>query len=76
MGSRLLILIQLLLYLLIGIKNHNDNFHAALPINKNGDFIFKENGFKYLTIDEVFEKCIDKGVTKISKIDNLINKFK
>jgi len=57
-------------------KNHNDNFHAALPINKNGDFIFKENGFKDLTIDEVFEKCIDKGVTKINKIEHFINKFK
>jgi hypothetical protein len=45
-------------------SNHNDNFTAALPINKNGDYIFKENGFKDLTIDEVYEKCIIKGVSK------------
>ena len=42
-------------------KNHNENFTAFLPINKNGDYIFKENGFKDLTIDEVYEKCIIKG---------------
>ena len=27
-------------------KNHNDNLYAALPFNKNGEFIFNKNGFK------------------------------
>ena len=57
-------------------SNHNDNFTAALPINKNGDYIFKENGFKDLTIDEVYEKCIIKGVSKINQVNKFISKFR
>ena len=56
-------------------EGHNDNFTAALPININGDYIFKENGFNNLKIDEVYEKCINKGVSKINKVDQFINKF-
>ena len=57
-------------------KNHNDNLYAALPSNKNGEFVFKENGFKNLTVDEVYDHCINKGVSKVNKIDQLINKFR
>jgi len=57
-------------------KNHTDNLYAALPANKNGEFIFKENGFKNLTVDEVYDHCIRKGVSKINQIDQLINKFR
>ena len=57
-------------------EGHKDNFTAALPINNNGDYIFKENGFKNLSIDEVFEKCINKGVSKVNKIDQFFNKFR
>jgi hypothetical protein len=56
--------------------NHNNNLYAALPINRNGDFIFKENGFKNLTVNEVYDHCISKGVSKVSKIDQLINNFR
>ena len=57
-------------------EGHKDNFTAALPINKNGDYIFKEDGFRNLTIDEVYQKCLNKGVSKVNKIDQFINKFK
>jgi ADP-heptose:LPS heptosyltransferase len=57
-------------------KNHNENFTAFLPINKNGDYIFRENGFKDLTIDEVYEKCIIKGVSKVNQVNKFINKFR
>lgn len=57
-------------------EDHNDNFTASLPINTNGDYIFKENGFKDLTVDEVYEKCINKGVSKINKVDQFMNKFR
>ena len=56
-------------------ENHNQNFTAFLPINKNGDYIFRENGFKDLKTDEVYEKCIIKGVSKVSHVDKFINKF-
>lgn len=52
-------------------ENHNKNFYAALPPNKNGEVIFKENGFSKLTIEEVFDKCLSKGISKVSKFDNL-----
>jgi len=56
-------------------KNHNENFTAFLPINKSGDHIFKENGFKDLSIDEVYEKCLIKGISKVGPVDKFINKF-
>ena len=56
--------------------NHKDNFTAFLPVNKNGDYIFKENGFKDLTTEEVYEKCIIKGVSKVSQVNKFINKFR
>ena len=55
--------------------NHKKNFNAALPPNKNGDYIFKENNFSDLSIDEVYEKCIQKGITKINKFDEVKNYF-
>ncbi len=54
-------------------ENHHKNFFAALPPNKNGDFIFKENGFSNLAVDEVCEKCFDKGISKVSKVDEIKN---
>ena len=54
-------------------ENHHKNFFAALPPNINGDFIFKENGFANLTVDEVYKKCSDKGISKVSKLDELKN---
>ena len=56
-------------------KNHNENFTAFLPINNNGDHIFKENGFTDLSIDEVYEKCLIKGISKVGPVDKFINKF-
>ena len=56
--------------------NHKDNFTAFLPVNKNGDYIFKENGFKDLTTEEVYEKCIIKGVSKVNQVNKFINKFR
>jgi len=56
-------------------ENHFKNFLAALPPNLNGDYIFKENGFSYLTIDEVFNKCMEKGISKVSKMGKIINYF-
>ncbi|MDA8691298.1 hypothetical protein N9L88_03345 [Candidatus Pelagibacter bacterium] len=56
-------------------KNHNENFTAFLPVNKNGDYIFKENGFKDLSIDDVYEKCLTKGISKVGPVDKFINKF-
>ena len=50
-------------------ENHNKNFNSLVPPNKNGDYIFKENGFNRLTVDEVFNKCLLKGVKKTSFID-------
>ena len=37
--------------------------------------VFKENGFKDLTIDEVYEKCIIKGISKVGPVEKFINKF-
>ncbi len=56
-------------------ENHHKNFFAALPPNKNGDVIFKENGFSSLTFEEVYEKCLHKGVSKVTKFDDLKNFF-
>jgi len=57
-------------------KNHNDNFDAFLPINKEGEYIFSENGFNNLSINKVYEKCINKGISRINKMDKIFNKFK
>ena len=54
-------------------ENHTENFYAALPPNKNGDFIFNKDSFKNLSVNEVFEKCINKGISKVNKIDELLN---
>lgn len=40
--------------------NHNKNFKSLVPPNKNGDFIFKENGFS-------------KGVTKTGFLNKIFN---
>jgi ADP-heptose:LPS heptosyltransferase len=56
-------------------ENHNKNFNSLLPPNVNGDFIFKENGFKYLTTDEVYEKCISHGVSEVRFVNKLLNFF-
>ena len=53
--------------------NHVKNFTAALPPNKDGDYIFKENDFSSLTVDEVYEKCLKKGVSKVNKFDEIKN---
>ena len=50
-------------------ENHNKNFSSLIPPNKNGDFIFKENGFNRLSVDEVLHKCLLKGVKKTSFIE-------
>ena len=54
-------------------ENHNKNFNSLVPPNKNGDFIFKENGFYNLSTDEVYEKCISKGVSKSSFLNKIFN---
>ena len=54
-------------------KNHNKNLLATIPPNKNGECIFKEDGFGQLTVDEVFQKCLLKGVKKISLIDKFFS---
>ena len=53
--------------------NHNKNFKSLVPQYKNGDFIFKENGFSSLSTDEVFEKCLSKGVSKSGFLNNIFN---
>ena len=35
----------------------------------------KKMDLKILTIDEVYEKCIIKGISKVSPVDKFINKF-
>ena len=54
-------------------ENHNKNFNSLVPPNKNGDFIFKENGFSNLSTDEVYEKCMSKGVTKSGFLNKIFN---
>ena len=56
-------------------ENHHKNFLAALPPNLNGDYIFTENDFSSLSTDEVFNKCMEKGISKVSKIDEIKNYF-
>ena len=51
--------------------NHNENLLATLPINENGKYIFKNNGFENLSIEEVYNECINNGVTA----ENIFNKF-
>lgn len=51
--------------------NHKENFKATLPINKNGKYIFKNNGFENLSIEEVYNECINNGVSA----ENIFNKF-
>lgn len=55
--------------------NHNKNFYAALPPNPNGDFVFKENGFSNLTVDEVYDKCLESGISNVSKLKEIKNFF-
>jgi len=57
-------------------ENHKENYYATLPPNLNGDFIFKEGGFKDLLVEEVYEKCILRGVKKIKQLDKIINFLK
>jgi len=57
-------------------ENHKENYHATLPPNLNGDFIFKEGGFKELLVEEVYDKCILRGVKKIKQLDKIINFLK
>ena len=54
-------------------ENHNKNFNSLVPPNKNGDFIFKENGFSNLSTEEVYEKCLSKGVTKTGFLNKIFN---
>jgi len=51
--------------------NHKENLLATLPINKNGKYIFKNNGFKSLSVEEVYNECINNGVSS----ENIIDKF-
>ena len=54
-------------------ENHNKNFNSLVPPNKNGDYIFKENGFSNLSTEEVYEKCLSKGVTKTGFLNKIFN---
>ena len=56
-------------------ENHQKNFSAALPPNINGDHIFKENNFSDLSIEEVLDKCLKKGITKVTKFEKVKNYF-
>ena len=57
-------------------ENHKSNLSATIPPNINSELIFKENGFESLSVEEIIEKSIKRGVTKVSKIDKLLNFFK
>lgn len=57
-------------------QDHNENYYAFNPINLNGDTIFLEGGFHELTVDQVFQKCLDKGVKKANQINRFINYLK
>jgi len=57
-------------------ENHKNNLSATIPPNINSELIFKENGFESLSVEEIIEKSIKRGVVKISKIDKILNFFK
>ena len=57
-------------------ENHKSNLLATIPPNINSDVIFKENGFESLSVDEVIEKSIKKGVSRVNKIDKVLSFFK
>ena len=57
-------------------KGHKENFYATNPINLNGDSIFTEGGFSKLSEEDVFEKCLKKGVKKIDHTDKFFSFFR
>ena len=57
-------------------ENHKSNLLATIPPNINSEVIFKENGFESLSVEEVVEKSIKRGVSKASKIDKVLSFFK
>ncbi len=57
-------------------ENHKSNLLATIPPNINSDVIFKENGFESLSIEEIVEKSIKRGVSKVNKIDKFLSFFK
>tara|TARA_Y200000002_G_scaffold130189_1_gene107251 strand:+ start:145 stop:1122 length:978 start_codon:yes stop_codon:yes gene_type:complete len=57
-------------------ENHKTNLLATVPPNINSEIIFKENGFESLSVEEVFEKSIKRGVSSVNKIDKVFSFFK
>ncbi len=57
-------------------ENHKSNLLATIPPNINSEIIFKENGFASLSVEEVFEKSIKRGVSSVNKIDKFLSFFK
>ena len=57
-------------------ENHKSNLLATIPPNINSEVIFKENGFESLSVEEIFEKSIKRGVSSVSKIDKVLSFFK
>ena len=57
-------------------ENHKSNLSATIPPNINSELIFKENGFESLSVDEIIEKSIKRGVSKVGRIDKVLNFFK
>ena len=57
-------------------ENHKTNLLATVPPNINSEIIFKENGFASLSVEEVFEKSIKRGVSSVNKIDKVLSFFK
>ena len=54
-------------------EGHTKNLQATIPPNINGDCVFVENGFKNLSVDEVYDRILSKGVSKTSILDKVFS---